>query len=212
MHRIHQYPGSFLPGMELAQCAIARAGLICLVVSLMLVSVLAGGSAAQISVTSPVSGATVPMPVWIRAHVAGCNGSTATAIGWTIDDSPFTTWGVTAFDIDTNDYRWSSPGTYTIHFKAWSGSIRCSCGQQHRNGERADHAQCAKRTGELGLALDLRHRDATRHGKRIHSVSCRQSFLRQPLALVLYELRINGGGMLGSTWFLERHFGNPFCL
>ena len=72
---------------------------------------------AQITVTSPTNGSTVPMPVWVRAHNAGCNGNSPNAFGYSIGNSPFITWGITDLDIDSTDYRMNSPGTYTVHFK-----------------------------------------------------------------------------------------------
>ena len=60
---------------------IAPVRLICLLFSVML----AGSATAQISVTSPLDSSTVPMPVWIRAHVSTCNGNPATAIGYSIN-------------------------------------------------------------------------------------------------------------------------------
>lgn len=84
----------------------------------------------QVSVTSPTNGSTVSMPVWLRAHASECNGSSnMTAFGYSINDSPFITWGTTAYDIDNNDFRFASqpsPGAqYTIHYKAWSDAGAC---------------------------------------------------------------------------------------
>ncbi|HEX4039124.1 MAG TPA: hypothetical protein VHX37_13775 [Acidobacteriaceae bacterium] len=88
------------------------------------------GASAQITVTSPTNGSNVSMPVWLRAHAASCAGSTnMTAFGYSINDSPLVTWGVTNYDIDTTDYRLSSqpsPGSqYTIRYKAWSDAGEC---------------------------------------------------------------------------------------
>lgn len=201
MHRVHEYPGSFLPGMELTQCTfIARGGLICLVLSLMLISLLAGSAAAQISVTSPVSGATVPMPVWIRAHVAGCNGSTTTAIGYSIDDSPFTTWGVTAFDIDTNDYRWSSPGTYAIHFKAWAGSVQCPVVNSTVtvSGPTTHNAPNAQENSDWHWIYDTGTQPGTASGSTSYPVAS-PSFDSHSRSFSMNY--VNGGGMRGSTSF-----------
>jgi hypothetical protein len=79
---------------------------------------------AQITVTSPVNGSTVPSPVWLRAHTT-CGGN-PTAFGYSIDNSPFMSWGVnnSLTDIDNTDYR-PVPGTHVVHFKAWSGNVAC---------------------------------------------------------------------------------------
>jgi len=78
---------------------------------------------AQITITSPTNGNSVPSPVWLRAHTT-CNGS-PTAFGYSIDNSVFLTGGVTSSDIDNTDYR-LTPGTHTVHFKAWSNSVLCT--------------------------------------------------------------------------------------
>jgi len=92
--------------------AIAATALVCAV------HLLAATAMAQITVTSPTNDSTVPMPVWVRAHAGGCNGNPSTAFGYSVDNSVFITWGITAVDIDATDYRLNSPGTYVIHFKS----------------------------------------------------------------------------------------------
>ena len=87
-------------------------------------------ASAQITITSPTTGSTVSMPVWLRAHASSCNGSAnMTGIGYSINNSPFITWGTNLTDIDTTDYRFASqpsPGAqYTIQFKAWSDKGAC---------------------------------------------------------------------------------------
>lgn len=93
---------------------------LCCVVCALAISV-----SAQITVTSPVSGSSVPMPVWVRAHAAGCNGNSSSAFGYSIGSSPFITWGITDVDIDGTDYRMNSPGSYTVHFKSWANGVLC---------------------------------------------------------------------------------------
>jgi len=67
---------------------------------------------AAITVASPVSGTTVPSPVWIRGHNTGCNGLTPTAFGYSVDSSSTLVKGVTNNDIDTTAAM--SAGKHTI--------------------------------------------------------------------------------------------------
>ncbi len=99
--------------------ALTAAALPCVVCALII------SASAQITVTSPTNGSTVPMPVWVRAHNAGCNGNSPNAFGYSIGSSPFITWGITDLDIDATDYRMNSPGTYTVHFKGWANGTLC---------------------------------------------------------------------------------------
>lgn len=80
--------------------------------------------ASNITVASPLNGATATSPLWVRAHNVGCNGLTPTAFGFSIDSSSTTTMGVTAYDIDVTHYSIPS-GTHSIHFKAWTKSGIC---------------------------------------------------------------------------------------
>jgi hypothetical protein len=78
---------------------------------------------AAITVASPVSGTTVPSPVWIRGHNTGCNGLTPTAFGYSVDTSSTLIQGVTIHDIDTTAAM--SAGQHTIHYKSWVSSGVC---------------------------------------------------------------------------------------
>jgi hypothetical protein len=92
-----------------------------------LIVALTTSMSAQISITSPLDGSTKAMPIWLRANVSECNGnSNMTLFGYSIDSSPFITPGKSNNTIDSIDYRLSSPGTYLIHFKAWSQSGECT--------------------------------------------------------------------------------------
>jgi len=79
--------------------------------------------AAAITVASPVSGTTVPSPVWIRAHNTGCNGLTPTAFGYSLDNSSTLVNGVTHNDVDTTAAM--SAGKHTIYYKSWVSSGVC---------------------------------------------------------------------------------------
>ncbi len=78
---------------------------------------------AAITVASPVSGTTVPSPVWIRGHNTGCNGLTPTAFGYSLDTSSTLIPGVTKNDIDTTAAM--SAGKHTIYYKSWVSSGVC---------------------------------------------------------------------------------------
>jgi hypothetical protein len=78
---------------------------------------------AAITVASPVSGTTVPSPVWIRAHNTGCNGLTPTAFGYSVDSSSTLVNGVTHNDVDTTAAM--SAGKHTIYYKSWVSSGVC---------------------------------------------------------------------------------------
>ena len=81
-------------------------------------------SASNITIASPVNGATTKSPVWIRAHNIGCNGVKPTAFRFSIDNSSTSISGVTAYDIDVTHYAIPT-GKHTIHFKAWSHGQLC---------------------------------------------------------------------------------------
>lgn len=179
-----------------SQIFIAPVRLICLLFSVML----AGSAAAQISVTSPLDSSTVPMPVWIRAHVSTCNGNPATAIGYSIDSSPFITWGVTAFDIDTTDYRWSSPGTYTIHFKAWAGSSQCTVVNSTVtvNGPTTSNEPNVQGNSDWKWVYDTGTQPGTASGSTSYPVASPSFDSHSRSFSMTYA---NGGGMRGSTSF-----------
>ncbi len=80
-------------------------------------------SASDITVAAPVNGTGVTSPVWVRAHNVGCNGSTPTFFGYSIDNSSAITRGVTNYDIDTRAAI--SSGTHTIHYKSWVNGAAC---------------------------------------------------------------------------------------
>lgn len=80
--------------------------------------------ASNITVASPLNGASATSPLWVRAHNVGCNGLTPTAFGFSIDNSTVTTMGNSAYDIDATNVPVAS-GTHSIHFKAWTKSGIC---------------------------------------------------------------------------------------
>lgn len=63
------------------------------------------------------------MPVQLTASFGGCGGSSS-GFGYSIGNSPFITWGASNTSINSSDYR-LTPGTYTIHFKGWTGGTLC---------------------------------------------------------------------------------------
>ena len=92
--------------------------------ALSVLAVLAGAVFAQaalasnITIASPLSGATTTSPILVKAHNVGCNGLTPTAFGFSIDNSTTTTMGATANDLDFQNVSVST-GKHLIHFKAW---------------------------------------------------------------------------------------------
>jgi hypothetical protein len=93
-------------------------------------ALLISASAQVITITSPTEGSHVSLPVWLRAHASSCNGSAnMTGIGYSVDNSPFITWGKNTTDIDTTEYRLASQPSglqHTIWFKAWSDKGACN--------------------------------------------------------------------------------------
>jgi hypothetical protein len=78
----------------------------------------------NITITSPQSNSTYSYPVQVSATFSGCGGA-STGFGYSVESSPFITWGSSNTTINNTDYR-LTPGTYsTIHFKGWSGSTLC---------------------------------------------------------------------------------------
>jgi hypothetical protein len=73
--------------------------------------------ASNITIASPLSGATTTSPILVKAHNVGCNGLTPTAFGFSIDNSTTTKMG-TANDLDFQNVSVST-GKHLIHFKAW---------------------------------------------------------------------------------------------
>lgn len=73
--------------------------------------------ASNITIASPLSGATTTSPILVKAHNVGCNGLTPTAFGFSIDNSTTTKMG-TANDLDFQNVSVST-GKHVIHFKAW---------------------------------------------------------------------------------------------
>ena len=74
--------------------------------------------ASNITIASPLSGATTTSPIRVKAHNVGCNGLTPTAFGFSIDNSTTTTMGATANDLDFQNVSVST-GKHLIHYKAW---------------------------------------------------------------------------------------------
>jgi hypothetical protein len=174
--------------------AITAATLACVVCALGI------SASAQITITSPTNGSSVPMPVWLRAHVSQCNGNTnMTGFGYSIGDSPFITWGVTNFDIDTTDYRLSSPGTYLIHFKAWSSGGQCTVadstvtvtGPTTASNPNADADTNWKWVFDTGTG-------GTASGSTTYPVASPSQDSHSRQFTMTYT---NGGGMRGSTSF-----------
>jgi hypothetical protein len=83
-----------------------------------------GQSGDNITVTAPTTNSTVTWPVQVSATFSGCGG-TSTGFGYSVESSPFITWGQSTTVINNTDYR-LTPGNYsTIHFKGWSGTPLC---------------------------------------------------------------------------------------
>lgn len=80
--------------------------------------------AANITIASPMNGASAGSSVWVRAHNVGCNGLAPTAFGYSIDDGSALSVGVTPYDIDVPNQSVSA-GTHTVHFKSWTSSGAC---------------------------------------------------------------------------------------
>jgi hypothetical protein len=80
--------------------------------------------ASDITVGSPLNGATATSPLLVRAHNVGCNGLSPTAFAFSIDSSTQTIWGSTAYDIDVTSFT-IAPGTHSIHFKGWTSAGIC---------------------------------------------------------------------------------------
>jgi len=93
---------------------------------LSVVCLAAASTFGQITVTSPTNNSTVAMPVQLTAQFGGCSG-TPSAFGYSLGSSPFITWGSSATEINSTDYRLSSPGTYLIHFKGWGKGNSTPC-------------------------------------------------------------------------------------
>lgn len=80
--------------------------------------------ASNITIASPINGAHVSSTVWIRAHNIGCEGVPPTAFGYSIDNSPTTVRGESAYDIDVPHHAIAA-GTHVIHFKSWTARGAC---------------------------------------------------------------------------------------
>lgn len=80
--------------------------------------------ASDITVASPISGATTQSPLLIKAHNVGCNGLAPVAFAFMIDNSSTTNWGATPYDIDVTNTS-VSVGTHIIRFKAWTTAGIC---------------------------------------------------------------------------------------
>jgi hypothetical protein len=76
-----------------------------------------------ITVASPLDGSTQASPVLVKATVALCGGAATTAFGYSVDNETSLTKG-TATSIDNADAT-ITPGSHTIHFKAWAGGVLC---------------------------------------------------------------------------------------
>jgi hypothetical protein len=81
------------------------------------------GTTDGITVDSPANDASVTGSVLIKATGATCGGATTTALGYSVDEESAITWG-SATALDTTDST-LTPGSHTIRFKAWAGSILC---------------------------------------------------------------------------------------
>jgi hypothetical protein len=80
--------------------------------------------ASDITIASPISGAHVSSPVWIRAHNIGCEGVPPSAFGYSIDNSATIFRGETPYDIDVAHLAIPA-GTHIIHFKSWTARGAC---------------------------------------------------------------------------------------
>src|SRR6201987_5687171 len=80
--------------------------------------------ASDITIASPISGAHVSSPVWIRAHNIGCEGVPPSAFGYSIDNSATIFRGETPYDIDV-PHQAIAAGTHIVHFKSWTARGAC---------------------------------------------------------------------------------------
>jgi hypothetical protein len=77
----------------------------------------------DLSVTSPAEGSSQTSPVLVSASVSECNGTPTTAFAYSVDDQTTLTLG-TPNAIHVEDAS-ITPGTHTLHFKAWAGGTLC---------------------------------------------------------------------------------------
>ena len=82
------------------------------------------GLASNITVASPVNGASISSPVLIKAHNTGCSGLKPSAFGYSIDSATGLVKGETAYDIDVPSQGIPS-GSHVIHFKSWTSAGAC---------------------------------------------------------------------------------------
>jgi hypothetical protein len=80
--------------------------------------------AQNITVGSPLNGATTQSPLLVKAHNVGCNGLAPTAFAFMIDNSSTAYWGATPYDIDVTNTS-VSVGKHIIRFKAWTSAGIC---------------------------------------------------------------------------------------
>jgi len=85
------------------------------------VCVLAASAFARITltITSRTVTPTYSYPVTVAATFSGCGG-TSTGFGYSVNSSPFITWGQTDTTINNTDYRLTPVPMRTIHFKGWT--------------------------------------------------------------------------------------------
>ena len=80
--------------------------------------------AQNITVGSPLNGATTQSPLLVKAHTVGCNGLAPKAFAFMIDNSSTSHWGATPYDIEVTNTS-VSVGKHTIRFKAWTSAGIC---------------------------------------------------------------------------------------
>jgi hypothetical protein len=173
-----------------------------LVTAAVAVCALANSASGQISVTSPTDGSTKSMPIWMRANVSQCNGdSNLTLFGYSIDDSPFLTPGKSTTTIDSIDYRLSSPGTYQVHFKAWSQSGQCTAVQSTVTvtGPTTTTVLSDSNPGPWSWVFDpATGTNASASGTTTYPITSPAQDSHSRKFTMTYT---NGGGMRGSTWY-----------
>ena len=140
------------------------------------------------------------MPVWLRAHASSCNGDTnMTGFGYSVESSPFITWGTTNYDIDEVDYRLSSPGTYVVHFKAWSKSGECPTVDSNVTvtGPTTSSNTNADADGDWKWVFDTGTKGSASGSMNYPVASPSQDSQSRQFNMTY----TNGGGMRGSTSF-----------
>ena len=80
--------------------------------------------ASDVTVASPINGAHVANPIWVRAHNIGCEGVPPSAFGYSIDGSATIVRGESPYDIDVA-HQAIAAGTHIIHFKSWTARGAC---------------------------------------------------------------------------------------